>query len=491
LNRELALAKRLNRHKQIATEPKSRAKDKMSWTIEEILTATGGEIAQTGKQRVFGEIVTDSGKAKKGSVFVALKGARFDGHRFAADAFKRGAACAVVHRSIGTVAQNVTVVRVRDTLKALGALAHYRRGKLAPKVVAITGSNGKTTTKEMVAAIFSEAVLDGQKLRGKVLKTEGNFNNLVGLPLTLLRLRPAHKVAVVEIGTNRPGEVQRLTEIAAPDAGIITAVAAAHLEGLDSLAGVAREKGALFRHLPRGGTIAVNLDDTWVRRLASKFTGRKISYGGHGIIRAESVRQLDARGMRFILRAGTQRCSVTLRFLGRHNVSNAVGAAALARGLGVSLAAIRRGLEKAKPYAMRMDADSWRGVGIINDAYNANPASMAAALKTLAAMAGRGEKIAVLGDMFELGRASRREHGELGKRVAEERIHRLYVLGPQAQVVKAGATSAGMDKAKIVVAKDHGAIARQLKRHLNRGDWLLIKGSRGMKMEKVLEELKS
>jgi UDP-N-acetylmuramoyl-tripeptide--D-alanyl-D-alanine ligase len=463
----------------------------MSWTLEEIVRATGGKIAQPGKQQVFGEIVTDSSKAKKGSVFVALRGERFDGHRFVADAVKRGAACAIVHHSIGGAAKNVALVRVADTLRALGDLAYHRRSKLAPKVVAITGSNGKTTTKEMAAAIFNEGVLEGQRLRGKVLKTEGNFNNLVGLPLTLLRLRPAHKIAVVEIGTNRPGEVERLTKIAAPDVGIITAVAAAHLEGLDSLAGVAREKGALFRHLPPGGTIAVNLDDPWVRRLGSKFTGRKIPYGARGIVRAETVRQLDGRGMRFILRAGSQRCVVRLRFLGRHNVNNAVGAATLAHALGIDLAAIRRGLEKAKPYAMRMDADSWRGVGIINDAYNANPASMAAALKTLAGMAAKGEKIAVLGDMFELGRASRHEHRELGKRVAEERIDRLYLLGPQAEAVKAGAISAGMDEGKIGVGKDHGAIAGQLRQHLKRGDWLLIKGSRGMKMEKILELLKS
>ena len=468
----------------------------MSWTINDILVATGGRITQAGKQRVFGEIVTDSSKVKKGSVFVALKGERFDAHRFVPEALKRGAACAVIHRSISgstrlTTGAPATIVRVSDTLRALGDLAHYRRQKLAPKVVAITGSNGKTTTKEMAAAIFNEAVLNGQSLRGKVLKTEGNFNNLVGLPLTLLGLRPSHKVAVVEIGTNRPGEVQRLAEIAAPDLGIITAVAAAHLEGLDSLAGVAREKGALFRHLSPGGAIAVNLDDPWVLRLGAKFKGRKISYGQRGWVRAEAARSMDGRGMRFTLRAGARRCPVRLRFLGRHNISNAVGAAALALGLGVRLAAIRRGLEKARPYTMRMEADSWRGAGIINDAYNANPASMAVALKTLAAMAGKGAKIAVLGDMFELGKASRREHRELGKRAAKERIDRLYLLGPQAKIVKAGALGAGMSEEKIIIGENQDAIARQLRAHIKKGDWLLIKGSRGMKMEKVLDQLKA
>jgi UDP-N-acetylmuramoyl-tripeptide--D-alanyl-D-alanine ligase len=471
----------------------------MSWTIDEILAATGGTIARAGKKNVFGEIVTDSTKVKKGSVFVALKGERLDGHRFVAESLKRGAACAIVHRDMHAgmkrtpgeaVPSSATVVRVKDTLRALGDLAHYRREKLAPKVIAITGSNGKTTTKEMVAAICEEAVLHGQKLRGKILKTQGNFNNLVGLPLTLLGLRPSHKVAVVELGTNRPGEIQRLAEIAAPDLGIITAVAAAHLEGLNSLAGVAREKGALFHKIRPGGAIAVNLDDPRVRRLGAKFPGRRISYGRGGLVRAEAVRRVDAQGMRFTLRAGARRCAVKLRFLGQHNISNAVGAAALALGLGVSLAAIRRGLEKARPYAMRMQTARWRGAGVINDAYNANPASMVAAVNTLAALNGRGEKVAVLGDMFELGKMTGREHRELGKRVAKTGIHRLYLLGRQASAVKAGALRGGMNGDKVVIGKDHRDIARRLKSHVKRGDWLLIKGSRGMQMEKILDAFK-
>jgi UDP-N-acetylmuramoyl-tripeptide--D-alanyl-D-alanine ligase len=462
----------------------------MSWTIDEIRAATGGTLAQAGKKKPFGEIVTDSTKVVKGSIFVALKGERLDGHRFVADALRRGAACAIVHQKIQEATAGVTVVRVRDTLRALGDLAHYRREKFAPKVIAITGSNGKTTTKEMLAAILQEAVLNGQKMHGKILKTQGNFNNLVGLPLTLLGLRPAHRVAVVELGTNRPGEIRRLAEIAAPDLGVITAIAAAHLEGLTSLAGVAREKGELFRNLRAGGAVAVNLDDPRVRRIGAKFKGRRISYGRRGSVRAEAVRTVDGQGMRFTLRAGTRRCPVKLRYLGHHNVNNAVGAAALALALGVSLAAIRRGLEKARPYAMRMQTAAWRGARVINDAYNANPASMTAAVNTLAAMNGRGEKVAVLGDMFELGKLSGREHRALGKRVAKTRIQRLYLLGRQAAAVRAGALSAGMDDDKVIVGKDHSDIARQLKSHIKKGDWLLIKGSRGMQMEKILGELK-
>src|SRR4030095_1855684 len=232
----------------------------MGWSKAEILAATGGRIARDGKKTRFGEIVTDSTKVKKGAVFVALKGERHDGHHFIADAVRRGASCVITHRTLPKKnLGGATAIRVHDTLGALGDLAHYRRTRLAPKVLAITGSNGKTTTKEMMFAILEEATLDGKPLRGKVLKTEGNFNNLVGLPLTLLRLRKTDEIAVVELGTHRPGEIRRLAEIADPDVGIVTSVAAAHLEGLNSLAGVAREKGALYRNVRRGGSIAVNL----------------------------------------------------------------------------------------------------------------------------------------------------------------------------------------------------------------------------------------
>jgi UDP-N-acetylmuramoyl-tripeptide--D-alanyl-D-alanine ligase len=375
-------------------------------------------------------------------------------------------------------------------LKALGDLAHYRREQLSPTLIAITGSNGKTTTKEMLAAILEEGSLKGVRLRGKVLKTEGNFNNLVGLPLTLLRLRKEHRVAVVELGTNHPGEIQRLAEIADPDLAIITSVAPAHLEGLTSIAGVAREKGALYRHVRRGGAVAVNLDDPWVRRLGRSFTGRKITYGKGGAVRAPFCQSLGAEGMRFTLQAGRARRTIRLHYPGTHNVTNALGAAALARQLSVSLAAIQRGLERARPLGMRMQVEQWRGIGIINDAYNANPASVEAAIMTLAQIQNAGARIAVLGDMFELGKHSAQQHLKIGERVGRQKISALYLLGPMAEQVRRGALRGGLAAEHIFIGKDHKEIVRQLRPHLRPGDWLLIKGSRGMKMEKVLERLK-
>ena len=464
----------------------------MGWSLGEILAATGGKVVRAGETERYGEVVTDSKQVKRNSVFVALKGERHDAHGFVGDAVRRGAACVVVHHALPPATLGAaTAVRVSDTLRALGDLAHYRREKLAPKVLAITGSNGKTTTKEMVAAIMAQGKLDGQSLRGRVLKTEGNFNNLVGLPLTLLRLTRKHRVAVVELGTNRPGEIQRLAEIADPDIGVITAVAAAHLEGLHSLAGVAREKGALYRCVRRDGAIAVNLDDPWVRRLGAKFSGRKLTYGAAGQLRARSLRMRDAHGMSFDLHHGTQKVRINLDYLGRHNVTNALGAAALAMAAGVGLPAVRRGLAQAKPFAMRMQSESWRGIGIVNDSYNANPGSMKAALETLALIAGRGKKIAVLGDMFELGKHSGKEHRELGRIAAQAKIHQLYLLGEQARQVRNGALGAGMKSDHVIIAADHSEVARRLRQQLRRGDWLLVKGSRGMKMEKILQELKS
>ncbi|MGH7766632.1 MAG: UDP-N-acetylmuramoyl-tripeptide--D-alanyl-D-alanine ligase [Candidatus Binatia bacterium] len=453
--------------------------------------ATGGKLIRPGARSVFGEIVTDSKSAKTGSVFVALKGARFDGHRFLSDAARRGASCLLVHRRpVSGAFGGAAVVRVNDTLEALGRLAHYRRAVVGPKVLAITGSNGKTTTKEMVAAILESASLDGQRLKGKVLKTEGNFNNLVGLPMTLLRLRGHEKVAVVEMGTSTPGEIARLCRIAEPDIGLITSVAPAHLSGLRTIAGVAREKGRLFHGIKPNGIAVVNDDDPWTRRLGARFKGTKITYGKNGTVRAEGWQSLDAGESRFTLRVRRLREPVRLRFSGAHNLSNALGAAAMAHGLGVDMAAIRAGLESARPFAMRMAIERWRGVGVINDAYNANPASMEAALKTLGQLKAKGKKIAVLGDMLELGGEARGRHLALGRQAAACGVDRLYLLGRQARAVAAGARRAGMDGERITIGKNHRHLAALVRKHARRGDWILFKGSRGMKMENVLAALR-
>jgi len=464
----------------------------MPWTLEQILSATTGKLMRPGTRSAFGEVVTDSKKVGANSVFVALKGRKFDGHRFAKAAARRGAACLIVHKKISLASvKDAAIVRVGDTLEALGALAHDRRVRFGPKVLAITGSNGKTTTKEMVAAILEKGALNGASLRRRVLKTEGNFNNLVGLPLTLLRLSERDRAAVVELGTSNPGEIARLTRIAAPDVAIVTSVGPAHLSGLKSVAGVAREKGQIFRGLRRGGVAVVNLDDPWTRRIGAKLKGKKITYGEGGRIRAESATALGAGGNAFVLRAGGRRARIRLKFSGAHNLSNALGAAAMAHALGIDLRAIRAGLEAARPFSMRMAVERWNGVGVINDAYNANPASMEAALKTLAQMNGRGRKIAIVGDMLELGAETRKRHLAVGREAAEYGVDRLYVLGKQARLVRRGALEGGMDASRVVVGKSHAQIAGLVRKELRAGDWILFKGSRGMKMEKILAAVKA
>ena len=439
----------------------------MSWTREEILLATGGELIREGKGTVFSAVVTDSRKVEKGSVFVALKGERFDGHAFLKNAVRHGAKCLVVHqRPEASLLPDVTVIKVGDTLKALGDLAHYRRRAMAPKVMAITGSNGKTTTKEMVAAILERACIGGEFLRSKILKTEGNYNNLVGLPLTLLRLRERKSVAVVELGTSCPGEIMRLTRIAEPDIGLITSIAPAHLAGLRSVAGVAREKGDLFRGMNPRGIAVVNVDDKWIRRLGEEFKGQKITYGKKGEVTAECWKNRGVEGMEFTLRVGRERRRVRLRLSGEHNLSNALGAAAMAHGLGANMEAVRGGLESVEPFPMRMAIEMWKGIGLIDDTYNANPASMDAALRTLA-----GIKSA-------------------GKKVARFHIDHLYLLGEQANQVKNGALLGGMKMRQVTIGKDHKEIARRIRDYVSRGDWLLFKGSRGMNMEVALDFFK-
>ena len=464
----------------------------MGWSKREILTATGGRLLQEGVSAAFAEVVTDSRAVSKGAVFVALKGERFDAHEFLSQAVRRGARCLVVHKHPGPrVPDHVTVVKVPDTLRALGALGRYRREMMAPKVLAITGSNGKTTTKEMVAAILERASLDGKSLKGRILKTRGNYNNLVGVPLTLLDLSGKEKVAVLELGTNHPGEICHLTKMVDPDMGLITAVAPAHLEGLKSLAGVAREKGSLFTAMRRDGIAVINTDDPWVRRLGNNFSGRRVTYGRHGQVRAEQVKMRGASGTSFILKVASARQRVRLRLPGAHNLSNALGAAAMAYGLGVGLKSIARGLKAVSPLPMRMELTRWQDCGVINDAYNANPASMDAALASLAEVGGKKQKVAILGDMLELGRKTRQCHFELGKKAARYGIDRLYLLGPNAPHVQRGALAGGLRAEQVIIGPSHEEIARLVAAAISKGDWLLLKGSRGMKMENVLAALKS
>ena len=295
---------------------------------------------------------------------------------------------------------------------------------------------------------------------------------------------------MVELGTNRPGEISRLTAIADPDLALITSVASAHLSGLRTLAGVAREKGAIFRGLDPRGTAVVNLDDDRVVRQSRAFRGRVVTYGTGGFVRGEDAEMLSGGRLRFTLRVGRVRQPVRLRLCGMHNVRNAVGAAAMAHAFGADMAAIRTGLEAVRPVAMRMQVERWNGIGFINDAYNANPASLEAALAALKAIPARGRRVVVLGDMLEMGANETACHRQLGEAAAASSLDAVYLLGRFARDTRQGALAAGMERASVHVARSYRKLASVLRAELRKGDWVLVKGSRGAAMEKVLAAMK-
>jgi UDP-N-acetylmuramoyl-tripeptide--D-alanyl-D-alanine ligase len=355
-------------------------------------------------------------------------------------------------------------------------LAAYTRRRFSLPVVAITGSNGKTTTKEMIASICERAAW--RPPHTKVLKTVGTENNLIGVPLTLLRLTGDEAVAVLEMGMNAPGEIARLTEIAAPDVGVITNVGPAHLEGLGSIAGVAAAKGELFAGMSAQATIVVNAEDEWVQRIAAGFAGRRIKFGRGCEIEALQITSLDFEGTSFTLRLGADAIPVRLHIPGEHMVKNSLAAAAVAHALGVDGNAIRAGLEAVSAPPMRMQVRRLAsGVTVVNDAYNANPASMEAALRFVTQQGNRA--FAVLGEMRELGAQSASLHRQVGKVAAESGVHLLVAVGEHAASIADGAVAAGMASARVIVCDDPASAAAAVIAVWRPGDTVLVKGSRG------------
>ncbi|MFI5394652.1 MAG: UDP-N-acetylmuramoyl-tripeptide--D-alanyl-D-alanine ligase [Candidatus Binatia bacterium] len=459
----------------------------MNWTLRDVIAATGGDAIPGAPDLLFSSVTTDSRHVEPGALFFALRGPRHDGHDFVPEAVRLGVAGAVVDHPIEHVSTGQ--VCVPDTLKALGDLARWTRLRAPVQVVAVTGSNGKTTTKEMIAAICAAA--NPPATRTRILKTEGNENNLIGLPRTVLRLRGDEAVAVLEMGMNRSGEIARLTEIAWPDYAVITNIGPAHLEGFGgSIAGVAAAKAELFAGLTRDAVMAVNADDDWVRRMAAPFQSRKVTFGTDGEVRARAVADLGTDGLAFDLSIAGRASRVRLHFVGYHNVTNALAAAAIGHAMGVSLEVIARGLESAFVTPMRMQiARLPNGVTVINDAYNANPSSVEAALRALRRFSGR--PVVVLGEMRELGDEARRAHRFVGERAAALGVQQLFLLGAQADAVADGARAGGMHADAIHVCGSHAEVAEAVVARWQPGDIVLVKGSRGMKMEEVVRLLES
>jgi UDP-N-acetylmuramoyl-tripeptide--D-alanyl-D-alanine ligase len=460
-------------------------KEEDQLSAEMVLAATKGVLMQGDRATSFAGVSTDSRTIRPGELFCALRGENFDGHRFFAEALDRGARGAVVAHEVDASADPaVVLIKVTDTLQALGDLAlHWRRRHPIP-LVAVVGSNGKTTTKEMIAAIL------GKKY--KVMKNAGNLNNLIGLPLSLLTINSTYGVAILEMGMNRKGEILRLTEIADPDVGILTNIGPAHLEGLGSIEGVMEAKGELIKGMGARGRFVFNSDDARATELAKGFPGARQSFGIRNPAdwQAAAIRTRADGGVTFQLQGPAGRTPVSLQVMGRHQVYNALAAAAASALLGAGIDDIKEGLEGFTPPAMRMELQVLgKGIKVINDAYNANPQSMEAALLTLGELAG-GRKIAVLGDMWELGAQAAEAHQELGRAVKEYGVDLLFLLGRFAPQVAAGAEKAGMALQKIRIGEDHRSVGLMLARTVKKGDWVLVKGSRIMRMEEIIKELR-
>ena len=449
-------------------------------SVEDVVRGTQGALVAGDLGVPVTGVSIDSRSLGIGAAFFAIQGPHRDGHAFLRDAAARGAACLIVHNLPDDLPPSVPTVLVDDTTRALGRLAAYHRARFAIPVAAVTGSNGKTTTKEMMAAVL-EAL-------GPVLKPEGSFNNQWGLPLTLLRLGPEHRALALELGANTPGEIAALAAISRPTVGVVTVVSSAHTEFFGSLDGVATEKSALVRAIPADGAVVLNADDPRVLAMHTQSRARVLYFGarpGADVFTVGPVED-DAEGVRFTLAAGTARRPVRLGFAGRHNVTNALAAAGVGLALGLSLEQIGRGLETARPAKGRC---VWRRAGrlrILDDTYNANPTSVSAALQTLAA-AEAPRRVVVLGDMLELGEISLTAHREMGRAVAGSGAAEFVGMGRWAQVAVEAARQAGLAESHHVTTFED-TVALLLKR-LAPGDAVLVKGSRGMRMERVVDAL--
>jgi len=450
-------------------------------TLRDVSAATGATGTGVLDARVAG-VSIDSRTTEPGDVFFAIRGERLDGHRFVADALDRGAVGAVVARDSDAGDERAVVLTVGDTTRALQDLASWYRGRFDLHVVGVTGTNGKTTTKDMTAAVLSTHM--------RTARTEGNLNNHIGVPLTLFGLTSEHRAAVVEMGMNHPGEIRRLAEIARPSVGVITNVAEGHLESMRTLDAVAEAKGELLEALPADGLAVLNADDDRVMAQSKRTSAGVVTFGlaDGADVRASGIAEcsLDAAGVTFELDGDGL---VTLPVPGRHNVRNALAALAVGRALGVPYEQAVEGLRRFEPSPMRMRVSRVGRWVVLNDAYNSNPGSLAAALDTLAAMAGGRTTVAALGDMLELGHGSARAHREAGAHAASLGFNYLLLFGMEVGNLREGALEGGMPPEKVKVFGEKEALVRELRELPVEEGVLLVKGSRGMRMEEVVESL--
>lgn len=453
---------------------------KLSCTLEEMCgileSVPVGISSKNLKKKVC--LCLDSRETEKGIVFWPIKGTRFDAHRFAPQVMKKGALMSVINSDQVENLALEAYVPVNDTTEALLKLAKGYQKRFKLKKVAITGSNGKTTTKDMVQAVLSQ--------KFKTHATQGNLNNQIGVPMTLFQLKHSHEAAVIEMGTNAPGEIRPLSLATEPDIAVITNIGASHLEGLGNLDNVFKEKLSITAGLHSNGLLVLNTDDPRLCKVRSTKNYRVITFGiRRGMFKPENLKWDEAACAHFTI--GRTRFELSLP--GVHNLYNALAAIAVGVSLRVPKSEIALALKKFRAPHMRMEVRQGKGFRIVADCYNANPSSTKMALETIGAIETRARRIAVLGSMLELGQESRKLHFEIGRLVPEMNFDLLITVGEEAKEIQKGARAGGLSEKNALYFKSVDEVNRFLQENISRGDILLVKGSRGMKLEQVVDFL--
>lgn len=447
--------------------------------LDEIIEVCSGKLIQGDRSDLVAEVSTDTRTLKGGELFIALQGKNFDGHDFVAASQKKGAIGAVISKRLESPIKNL--IWVNDTLEALGEIASAYRAKFSLPIVAVTGSNGKTTTKEMIASLLSQ--------KFEVLKSEKSLNNRIGIPMAIFKLSKKHEIGVLELGTSLWGEIPALTKVVAPEVGVITNIAPTHLEELGSVERVAEEKAAILSFAKHA---VLNFDDPIVSQMGSNFRGDIIGFGmdNSAQVRAKGVK-LDKEGRPSfeILINDLSYGEVQLPCLGLHNVYNALAAAAVGFIFKLEPEQIKTGLENYQPSKMRMQSEEIAGVRFINDAYNANPVSMKAAIEFLSQLnlgGSGGRKIAVLGSMAELGESSKQFHRDIGEFFSKLGVNLLICVGSEASHIASAAMGSGFSKESTFEYGFSSEAGVQLFKLAKSGDIVLVKGSRSMRLEEAI-----
>lgn len=452
----------------------------ISFDCAELIEAVGGQLLWGALDKIFVGITTDSRKVTKDNLFIPLVGENFDGHDYIEQCLNNGAAVCLTSKSIPQIS-DCTAVLVDDTAKALRDIATWHRNKYDIPVVGITGSVGKTSTKDMVACVVAKQY--------NVLKTQGNFNNEIGLPLTMINLDISHEAAVIEMGMSGFGEISRLTAIAQPEIAIITNIGVSHIEKLGSQQGILKAKLEILESLDEGGLVVLNGDDPLLRELNGKLKYRTVYYGMSQELDfvAYNYRSLGETGTHFNINYKGETYEVYIPVPGLHNVYNALAAIAVGIEMNIPMNVIVDGISEYSPGNMRQNIISFNGLKIINDAYNASPQSMQASINVLEEISSDSRSIAILGDMLEMGEMAKELHYSVGNFIKDKKIDFLVTVGKNSKYITQAVADSGNNSMKLRHFENNDCVLNYISGIIRQGDYILIKGSRGMKMEQIAE----